>query len=47
MPASPATNLLNLTDTTTVTAYGYPKRDSTPEMRAEWIDIDGKRYELR
>jgi hypothetical protein len=31
----------------TVTAYGYPKRDSTPEMRAEWIDIDGKRYELR
>ena len=30
-----------------VTAYGYPKRDGTPEMRAEWIEIDGKRIELR
>jgi hypothetical protein len=30
-----------------ITAYGYPKRDGTPEMRAEWIEIDGKRYELR
>ena len=30
-----------------VTAYGYPKRDGTPEMRAEWIEIDGKRFELR
>lgn len=30
-----------------VTAYGYPKRDGTPEMRAEWIEIDGKRVELR
>ena len=31
----------------TITAYGYPKRDGTPEIRAEWIEIDGKRYELR
>ncbi len=30
-----------------VKAYGYPKRDGTPEMRAEWIEIDGKRFELR
>jgi hypothetical protein len=28
-------------------AYGYPKRDGTPEMRAEWIEIDGQHYELR
>ncbi len=30
-----------------VTAYGYPKRDGTPEMRAEWIEIDSKHIELR
>lgn len=30
-----------------VTAYGYPRRDGTPEMRAEWIEIDGRRFELR
>jgi hypothetical protein len=30
-----------------ITAHGYPKRDGTLEMRAEWIEIDGKRYELR
>jgi hypothetical protein len=30
-----------------VTAYGYPKRDGTPEMRAEWIELDGRRVELR
>jgi hypothetical protein len=30
-----------------VTAYGYPKRDGTAEIRAEWIEIDGKRIELR
>jgi hypothetical protein len=30
-----------------VTAYGYPKRDGTPEIRAEWIEVDGKRYQLR
>ena len=31
----------------TVKAYGYPKRDGTPEMRAEWIEVDSKRFELR
>jgi hypothetical protein len=30
-----------------ITAHGYPKRDGTKEMRAEWIEIDGKRYPLR
>lgn len=30
-----------------VGAYGYPKRDGSPEMRAEWIEVDGKRIELR
>lgn len=30
-----------------VKAYGYPKRDGTAEMRAEWIELDGKRFELR
>ena len=30
-----------------ITAYGYPKRDGTPEIRAEWIEVDGKRIELR
>jgi hypothetical protein len=30
-----------------VTAFGYPKRDGTPEMRAEWIEIENKRIELR
>jgi hypothetical protein len=30
-----------------VKAYGYPRRDGTPEMRAEWIEIDGRRFELR
>ncbi len=30
-----------------ITVYGYPKRDGTKEMRAEWIEIDGKRYQLR
>lgn len=30
-----------------VTAHGYPKRDGTPEFRAEWIELGGKRYELR
>jgi hypothetical protein len=32
---------------TAVTAYGYPKRDGTPEIRAEWVEVDGQRYELR
>jgi hypothetical protein len=31
----------------TVTAHGYPKRDGTPEFRAEWIEIDGQRFQLR
>ncbi len=31
----------------TVKAYGYPKRDGTPEIRAEWIEIDGQHFELR
>ena len=30
-----------------VKAHGYPKRDGTAEIRAEWIEIDGKHYELR
>ncbi len=28
-------------------AYGYPKRDGTPEIRAEWVDVDGRRFHLR
>jgi hypothetical protein len=31
----------------TVVAYGYPKRDGTKEIRAEWIEIGGQRYQLR
>jgi hypothetical protein len=30
-----------------VTAYGYPKSDGTPEIRAEWIEVDGTRFPLR
>lgn len=30
-----------------LTAFGYPSRVKEREMRAEWIEIDGKRYELR
>ena len=30
-----------------ITVHGYPKRDGMKEMRAEWIEIDGKRYPLR
>lgn len=30
-----------------VTAHGYPRRDGTPEFRAEWIEIGGTRYQLR
>lgn len=30
-----------------ITAHGYPKKDGTKEIRAEWIEIGGKRYELR
>lgn len=32
---------------TTVVAFGYPKRDGTPEIRAEWVEVDGRRFELR
>jgi hypothetical protein len=32
---------------TRVTAYGYPSRVKPGEMRAEWIEVGGKRYELR
>ncbi|KQU51749.1 hypothetical protein ASG72_09550 [Bosea sp. Leaf344] len=32
---------------TTLTAYGYPSRVKPGEMRAEWIEVAGKRYELR
>lgn len=31
----------------TITAYGFPKRDGTPEMRAEWIEVEGTRIRLR
>lgn len=31
----------------TLTAYGYPSRVKPGEMRAEWIEVAGKRYELR
>ena len=31
----------------TIKAYGYPKRDGIPEIRAEWIEIDGQHFELR
>jgi len=31
----------------TITAYGYPSRVRQGEMRAEWIEVAGKRYELR
>lgn len=30
-----------------VTAYGYPRRDGTMEIRAEWIEVGGDRYQLR
>jgi hypothetical protein len=30
-----------------VIAYGYPKRDGTKEIRAEWIEVGGQRFELR
>jgi hypothetical protein len=32
---------------TTITAYGYPSRVKPNEMRAEWIEVAGKRIELR
>ena len=30
-----------------VTIHGYPRRDGTKEIRAEWIEIGGKRIQLR
>ena len=30
-----------------IKAYGYPKRDGTREIRAEWIEVDGQRFQLR
>lgn len=30
-----------------VTAYGYPKRDGSREMRAEWVEVNGQRFQLR
>lgn len=30
-----------------VIAYGYPKRDGKPEIRAEWIEVGGQRFQLR
>ena len=30
-----------------VVAYGYPRRDGTHEIRAEWIEVAGQRFELR
>jgi hypothetical protein len=30
-----------------VTAHGYPRRDGTPEIRAEWIEVGGTRIPLR
>lgn len=32
---------------TPVVVFGYPSRNNPAEMRAEWIEIAGKRYELR
>ena len=30
-----------------VVAYGYPKVDGTPEIRAEWIEVNGQKFQLR
>lgn len=30
-----------------VTAYGYPSRERARELRAEWIEVDGRRFALR
>ena len=30
-----------------IRAYGYPSREKPKELRAEWIEVDGKRFELR
>lgn len=30
-----------------VVAYGYPKSDGSPEIRAEWLEVSKQRFELR
>jgi hypothetical protein len=30
-----------------ITVYGYPKRDGTREIRAEWIEVEDQRFQLR
>lgn len=30
-----------------VTAYGYPSRVNATEMRAEWLEANGARFQLR
>jgi hypothetical protein len=30
-----------------VTVHGYPHRDGEPEIRAEWIEVDCNRIQLR
>lgn len=32
---------------TPITAYGYPKRDGSREIRAEWIEVGDQRFQLR
>jgi hypothetical protein len=31
----------------TITAYGYASRTRQNELRAEWIEVDGRRFNLR
>ncbi|WP_275545367.1 MULTISPECIES: DUF6152 family protein [unclassified Pseudomonas] len=37
----------DLTEGKTVTIVGYPRKDGTPEIRAERIIVDGRTIELR
>ena len=30
-----------------VKVHGFPRRDGAAEIRAEWIEVDGRRFELR
>jgi hypothetical protein len=32
---------------TTITAHGYPSRVRERELRAEWIEVAGTRYQMR
>lgn len=32
---------------TMIIAYGYPKRDGTAEIRAKWIEVNGRQFQLR